>query len=100
MIDIERDREAETQEEGEAGSMLGAGRGTGFRDPRITPWAEGRTKLLGTWAALIIFLNVSSFGWSLGPADEHRSPKAKAWFGKSPEEPDQGLVKENLCSLP
>ena len=38
MIDIEREREAETQEEGEAGSMLGARR----RDSRIKPWAKGR----------------------------------------------------------
>ena len=42
MIDIEREREAETQEEGEAGSMPGAGRGTQSRDSRIAPWAKGR----------------------------------------------------------
>ena len=40
MIDIER--EAETQEEGEAGSMPGARRGTRSRDSRIAPWAKGR----------------------------------------------------------
>ena len=39
---IEREREAETQAEGEAGSMQGARRGTGSRVSRITPWAEGR----------------------------------------------------------
>ena len=42
MIDIEREREAETQEEGEAGSKPGARRRTGSRDSRITPWAKGK----------------------------------------------------------
>ena len=36
------EREAETQAEGEAGSMQGAWRGTRSQDPKITPWAEGR----------------------------------------------------------
>ena len=40
MIDIER--EAETQAEGEAGSMPGARRGTRSQDYRIIPWAKGR----------------------------------------------------------
>ena len=40
MIDIEREKEAETQEEGEADSMQGARRGTGLGDPRIRPWAK------------------------------------------------------------
>ena len=39
---IDREREAETQKEGEAGSMLGAQRGTRSWDPRIVPWAKGR----------------------------------------------------------
>ena len=43
MIDRERgEREAETQGEGEAGSMPGALRGTRSQDSRITPWAKGR----------------------------------------------------------
>ena len=42
MIDTEIEREAETQEEGEAGPMLGARRGTRSRDSRIVPWAKGR----------------------------------------------------------
>ena len=37
-----REREAETQVEGETGSMQGAQRGTQSQDPRITLWAEGR----------------------------------------------------------
>ena len=35
-------REAETQAEGEAGSMQGAQRGTRSRVSRIMPWAKGR----------------------------------------------------------
>ena len=38
----DRHREAETQEEGEAGFMPGARRGTRSRDSRIAPWAKGR----------------------------------------------------------
>ena len=38
----ERHREAETQAEGEAGSMQGAQRGTQSRVFRIVPWAKGR----------------------------------------------------------
>ena len=37
-----REREAETQAEGEAGSMQGARHGTRSRVSRTTPWAEGR----------------------------------------------------------
>ena len=40
------EREAETQEEGEAGSMPGARRGTRSQDSRITPWAKAGAKLL------------------------------------------------------
>ena len=40
MIDIER--EAETQAEGEAGSALGAPRGTRSWDSRIPPWTKDR----------------------------------------------------------
>ena len=42
MRDTEREREAETQAKGDAGSMLGAGRGTRSRDHRTAPWAKGR----------------------------------------------------------
>ena len=37
-----QEREAETQAEGEAGSVRGARRGTRSRDPGVMPWAEGR----------------------------------------------------------
>ena len=46
MRDTETEREAETQAEGEAGSMQGAWCGTQSRVSRITPWAEGSTKPL------------------------------------------------------
>ena len=36
MVDIEREREAETQAEEEAGSMQGA------QNSRMVPWAKGR----------------------------------------------------------
>ncbi|CAD7689539.1 unnamed protein product [Nyctereutes procyonoides] len=39
---FQREREAETQAEGEVGSMLGARRGTRSQDSRIAPWAKGR----------------------------------------------------------
>ena len=35
-------REAETQAEGEAGSMQGARHGTRSQDPGVMLWAEGR----------------------------------------------------------
>ena len=42
----EREREAETQAEGEAGSMQGAQHGTPSRVSRITPQAAGGAKPL------------------------------------------------------
>ena len=42
MIVTERERETETQAEGEAGSMQGARPGTRSWDSRIMPWAKGR----------------------------------------------------------
>ncbi|XP_048950981.1 E3 ubiquitin-protein ligase RNF170 isoform X2 [Canis lupus dingo] len=44
----DREREAETQAEGEAGSMQGARCETQSRDSRITPWAEG-TCIIAYW---------------------------------------------------
>ena len=35
-----REKEAETQAEGEAGSMQGAQSGTGSQDSRIMPWPK------------------------------------------------------------
>ena len=43
------ERKAETQEEGEAGSMQGARHGTRSCDSRITPWTEGGAKPLSHW---------------------------------------------------
>ena len=42
----DREREAQTQAEGEAGSMQGARCGTRFRVSRITPWGAGGAKPL------------------------------------------------------
>ena len=51
-------REVETQAEGEAGSMLGAQRGTRLRVSRIMPWAKGSAKLLShPGCQILIFLN-------------------------------------------
>ena len=49
--ETQREREAETQAEGEAGSMQGALCGTRSGVSRITPWAEGGAKLLSHRAA-------------------------------------------------
>ena len=46
MRDTQREREAETQAEGETGSMWGARRGTRSQVSRITSWAEGGAKPL------------------------------------------------------
>ena len=51
----ERHRGAETQAEGEAGSMQGAGCGCPSRASRITPWAEGGAKPL-THPASLVFI--------------------------------------------
>ncbi|XP_048968547.1 DNA polymerase iota isoform X4 [Canis lupus dingo] len=42
----DREREAETQAEGEAGSMPGARRRTPSRDSSITPWAKGNCDVI------------------------------------------------------
>ena len=47
MRGTETEREAETQAEGEAGSMLGTLLVTQSRDSRITRWAKGGAKPLG-----------------------------------------------------
>ena len=49
----ENEREAETQAEGEAGSMQEARCGTGSQVSRITPQAAGGAKLLRLWGCPI-----------------------------------------------
>ena len=44
--DTHKEREADTQAEGEVGPMQGAQCGTQSRVSRIMPWAEGGAKLL------------------------------------------------------
>ena len=51
----ERARMAETQAEGEAGSMQEAWHGTRSQDSKIKAWAEGGAKLWATWAAHFFF---------------------------------------------
>ena len=53
-----REREAETQAEGEAGSMQGARRGTRSQVSRIRPWAEGGGKPLSHPGCPASFINV------------------------------------------
>ena len=60
----QRERGAETQAKGEAGSMQAACRGTGSWVSRITPWAEGGAKPLSPpgcpiWGFLMITLILS-----------------------------------------
>ena len=52
MRNTEKQREAETQAEGEAGSVQEARCGTRSQVPRITPQAVGGVKPLATRAAL------------------------------------------------
>ena len=64
MTDTEREIEAETQAEGEAGSIQGARHGTPSRVSRIRPWAKGGTKLLSLpGCPARIFLNTGSVGF-------------------------------------
>ena len=51
----DREREAETQAEGEAGSMQGAWRRTQSRVSRIMPWAKGRCSTIEPPRRLRIF---------------------------------------------
>ena len=53
-----RERGAETQAEGEAGSMQGARHGTRSWVSRIIPWAEGGAKPLSNRAALLQLLSM------------------------------------------
>ena len=55
MEDREREGEAETQAEGEAGSMQGARRGTQSQVSRIRPWAEGGAKPLSHLGCPVLF---------------------------------------------
>ena len=59
MRDTDREREAETQAEGEAGSMQGAPRGTRSQVSRIRPWAEGGAKPLSHPGCPILGFSIS-----------------------------------------
>ena len=87
----ERERgEAETQAEGEAGSMQGAWHRTRSRVSRIIPWAKGVLNHWATWAALACHFFQTSltylteFSWerwwqiSDHKLEEHSYPPKKA----------------------
>ena len=59
------EREAETQAEGEAGSMQGARRGTGFQVSRIMPWAEGGAKPLSHLGCPHVYGHTETGHWLL-----------------------------------
>ena len=52
MRDTEREREADTQAEGEASSLRGAQCRTRSQDPGVTTWAQGRCSTLSPPGAL------------------------------------------------
>ena len=58
MRDTEREK-GKRQAKGEAGSVLGAQRGTGSQVSKIMPWAEGGTKPLSHWGCLSHVFKVS-----------------------------------------
>ena len=54
-----RDTQRESEREGEAGSMQGAGRWTRSGVSKIRPWAEGSAKPLSHWGCpLVCFLTL------------------------------------------
>ena len=63
MRDTDREREAETQAEGEAGSMQGARYGTRTPVSRVTPWAEGSAKPLSHLGCPYLKCSAATYGW-------------------------------------
>ena len=55
FISWEKQREVETQAEGEAGSMQEAQHGTRSQVSRITPWAAGSAKPLRHWGCPLFY---------------------------------------------
>ena len=84
-------REAETQAEGEAGPMQGAGRGTRSQDSRIRPWAKAGAQPLShtgiprlapflsvsdTWELLLLIMDL----WlSFSQSCVNRKPSLENW---------------------
>ena len=84
---IVTEREAETQAEGEAGSMQGAQRGTQSWVSRITPWAEGAKPLSHPGCPLPVILRGEKkvyerfFGGKKGEwTRTHRVLDADGWW--------------------
>ena len=70
LLISDTEREAETQAEGEAGSLQGPRCGTRSQDPRITPWAEG-----ASIGYLLKDEGASSGLEPLREARDHRGPR-------------------------
>ena len=85
----DREREAETKSEGEAGFMQGARCGTQSWVSRITAWAEGGAKLLSHPGCPInkIFKKTSRLGKSI---DIYR--KVDWWFLRTKEKEEWGVI--------
>ena len=95
----EREREAETQAEGEAGSMQGARHGTRSRVSRITPWAEGSAKPLShPGCPTVAFLFCLRF--YLFMRDTHRERERQREKEAPCREPDMGLNPGSPGSCP
>ena len=94
-------REAETQVEGEAGSMQGTRRGTWSRVSGITSWAEGSVKPLSHLGCPSFFLfkdfiYFRETAWARG-AEGERDSQADS---TPSAEPDRGLDPTTLRSWP
>ena len=77
----EKDRKAETQAEGEAGSTQGARRGTQSQVSRIRPWAEGGAKPLSQLGAPeMLFICADTLATSLKKAWNEASANSEFYF--------------------
>ena len=61
--ETQRERDAETQAEGEAGSTQGVRCGTRSRVSRITPWAKAALTRQATWDAQVLILMGGKIRW-------------------------------------
>ena len=102
MRDTERgrERETETQAEGEAGPMQGARCGTRSRDSRVTPWAEGRRQTAepprDPHSSFFCFLPWFSVGRDLFPISRPREMPGKV-YGQRVSTQAPSPIR---CSLP
>ena len=90
-----REREAETQAEGEEGSMQGARHGTRSQDSRIAPLAKGRGQTTEPPRDPLFFLKIYLFTleWESGAGGAEGE-------GESPADPNAELNLTTLRSRP